>query len=236
MLTLALFSALMQLPNVWSEVTDKPGELRVVIVGDSTVCDFRGDLVLRGWGQFMQDYFDDTVTVFNDAKSGRSSKSFIQEGLWKKSLAKKPDIVLIQFGHNDSHSPEVPKATDAKTDFRDYLRTYIEQSRSIGATPILVTPMVRRTFAADRTLVDNLKPYADAMKQVGAETDVPVVDLHSASWQLVESLGPEGSQQLANAPDDATHFNQKGAVAIADLVMKELPALNQELKGRLKQR
>lgn len=208
--------------------------LRLVIIGDSTVCNYPTNGIQRGWGQYLQDYFTEDVRVINLAKSGRSTKTFIREGLWQKALAEKPDVVLIQFGHNDSHSPDKPEATDARTDYRVYLRRYIDDARAIHSTPILITPMVRRDFGRDGTLKDNLQPYADAMKQVAAEKHVPVVDLHASSWRLVESLGPTASADMASKPGDNTHFNARGAEAMAGLVMQQLPAADPALASHLR--
>jgi pectate lyase len=208
--------------------------LRLVIIGDSTVCEYAATNDCRGWGMFIQDYCKDSVRVFNLARSGRSSKSFITEGLWQKALDAKPDFVLIQFGHNDAHARTEPKATDAATDFRDYLRRYIQEARSIGATPILVTPMHRRTFTPDGKLNDNLKPYADAIRAVAAETKVAEIDLHAKSGKLFEKLGEAGIMEFANRADDRTHFNEKGAKAMADLVMQELRLVEPALKPYLK--
>jgi lysophospholipase L1-like esterase len=215
---------------------DEPSHpLRLVIIGDSTVCNYPTNGLQRGWGQFIQGYFKDDVTVINLAKSGRSTKTFIREGLWQKALAEKPDVVLIQFGHNDSHAPTKPEATDARTDYRDYLRRYIADTRAAGATPILITPMVRRDFGADGKLKDNLLAYAEAMKQVGQEQHVAVIDLHATSRKLVESLGPEASAELASKAGDNTHFNAKGAAAMARLVMQELPAADPTLASHLRE-
>lgn len=217
----------------FAEGTNKP--LNLVIIGDSTVCEYPAtNRVQRGWGHFIQDYFDSGVKVINLAKSGRSTKTFIKEGLWKKALAAKPDFVLIQFGHNDSHAPEKPEATDANTDYKTNLCRYIDESRAAGATPILVTPMVRRTFEPDGKLKDDLQRYADAMKQVGAEKSVPVIDLHASSKALVESLGEKESAKMANKEGDYTHFNVEGASKMAELVMKELPSASPVLKEHLK--
>jgi len=214
---------------------DAKGPLRLVLIGDSTVCEYPLDKPQRGWGQFLQGYFKDDVKVINLAVGGRSTKTFIKEGRWQKALNEKPDFVLIQFGHNDSHAPEKPEATSAGTDYKEYLRRYIDDSRAAGATPVLITPMVRRNFSPDGKLRDILKPYADAMKQVGAEKKVPVIDLHASSWALVEPLGYKGSAVMANAPGDGTHFNEKGARAMVELVMKELPAAAPALKSHLKE-
>ncbi len=211
-----------------------PAKLTIAIIGDSTVCDYPAEHACRGWGQFIAEHFKDTVRVTNHAASGRSTKTFIAEGRWKRALAEKPDFVLIQFGHNDSHGPAKPESTAAATDYRDFLRRYVDESRAANATPIFVTPMHRRTFGADGALKDILQPYADAMKLVAAEKKVPVIDLHAASGALFLQLGKERCPELANAPTDFTHFNEKGARAMADLVMKELPAADARLAAELR--
>lgn len=214
--------------------------LRLVIVGDSTVCNYPATSPNRGWGQFIAERFKDgTVQVINLAASGRSTKTFIREGRWKKALEKKPDYVLIQFGHNDSHGPGHGEATDASRDYKDYLRRYIDESRTIGATPVLVTPMVRRNFDSEGKIAEptgsgNLLPYVNAMKEVGREKKTPVIDLYASSKSLAEKLGPTKSAELANKEGDHTHFNEKGARAMAELVMKELPEVAPGLKPFVK--
>jgi lysophospholipase L1-like esterase len=209
-------------------------EETIVIVGDSTVCEYAASRPDRGWGQFVTEHFrTGTVTIINLAKPGRSTKTFIKEGLWNKALAAKPSYVLIQFGHNDSHAPEKPESTDAATTYKDFLRRYIDESRAISTTPILITPVARRTFTADRTLQDVLQPYADAMKEVAKEKNVPVIDLHASSKELVARLGPEKSAKMANKKGDNTHFNEQGARTMADLLVKELPAAAPSLKELL---
>lgn len=208
--------------------------VRIVLVGDSTMCDYASDRPDRGWGQFVAERFrPGSVEVFNHAKPGRSTKTFIKEGRWTRALADRPDFVFVQFGHNDSHAPEKPESTDAATDYRDYLRRYVDESRAAGATPILVTPMVRRTFRPDGTLEDILAPYADAMKAVASERKVTLIDLHASSRALVEPMGPDAAQIFANKKSDLTHFNEKGARAMAALVFKALPAAEPRLAALL---
>jgi lysophospholipase L1-like esterase len=210
---------------------DKP--TTIVIIGDSTVANYPDNSPNRGWGQFIAGYFNDQVRVVNAAISGRSTKSFRGEA-WDKARAEKPDWVLIQFGHNDSHAKTEPKATDATTDYREYLRQYIDESREINAQPILVTPMYRRTFNADGTLQDILQPYADAMKVVGEEKHVPVINLHKMSGELYLQLGEAKCAELANSPTDRTHFGEKGAKEMARLVMSKLAEAAPQLKPLLK--
>lgn len=210
---------------------------RLVIVGDSTVCNYKPDAIKRGWGMYIQDYFDSNrLEVINLALSGRSTKTFIKEGHWAEALKEKPDYVLIQFGHNDSHAPSKPEATDAKTDYRQYLRQYIDDSRAIGAHPILITPMCRRNFDADGHIKNTLLPYVEAMKAVAAEKKAPLVDMNTESVALCNQLGPKGSEALADTSTDETHFNAKGAQEMARLVMNELPKVEPSLKQYEKSR
>lgn len=208
--------------------------LKVVLIGDSTMCEYNSARPDRGWGMFFGEAFrPGSVEVHNLARGGRSTKTFIEEKRWDTALALKPDVVLIQFGHNDSHAPGKRESTDAATDYRDHLRRYIDDCRAIGATPILVTPMVRRTFRDDGTLDDNLLPYAVAMKTVAAEKGVSVIDLHHASWKLIEPLGPDEAQRYASMPSDRTHFNEAGARAILKLVVQGLSETDEPLKADL---
>ncbi len=209
--------------------TARAGQLTIVIIGDSTVCNYPAESPSRGWGQFIAERFSDKVRVANHAASGRSTKTFIAEGRWKRALAEKPDFVLIQFGHNDSHGQAKPESTDAATDYRDFLRRYVDESHAENATPIFITPMHRRNFNDDGSLKDILQPYADAMKAVAAEKKVAVIDLHTLSGALFRELGKDRCPELSNAPKDFTHFNEKGARAMAELVMKELPGTDPRL-------
>jgi len=161
-------------------------------------------------------------------------------GRWQKALDEKPDYVLIQFGHNDSHASEKPESTDASTTYKANLRRYIDEARAIGAIPILVTPMVRRTFDAAGKITDAKPPskplesYAIAMKQVAVEKKVALINLFTSSKQLADKLGPSGSAEMEPKKGDNTHFNEKGARAMADLVVKELPDAVPKLAASLK--
>jgi lysophospholipase L1-like esterase len=230
-IALAIIATALALPNGMSS------PIRLVVAGDSTASNWPASGVRRGWGQFIQQYFDpDGVRVINHAVSGCSTKTFISLGFWQKVMNEKPDFVLIQFGHNDSHDPKKPESTDAKTDYKDYLRRFVDETRAAGATPVLVTPMFRRRFGPDGKLIDGLLPYVTAMKEVAAQRNVALVDLHAASGALFERLGPKDSAALGDSADDATHFNEKGARAMADLVMKGLlqsePSLRKYLLAR----
>jgi lysophospholipase L1-like esterase len=210
-------------------------QVKIVVLGDSTVQTYAEGSQLAGWGQVIQNYFNKDVGVHNHAISGRSSKTFIEQGYLDAALADKATFALIQFGHNDSHGKAKPESTDAKTDFKDYLREYINKFNKAGTTVILITPMCRMTFRADGTLRDNLKPYADAMQEVAEEQQCLLIDLHSASKKLFTELGEAGCKKLQTGrKKDRTHFGPKGADAMAKLIIKELKKTNSLLVEYIK--
>jgi rhamnogalacturonan endolyase len=210
------------------ELDEGPKPVTIVILGDSTVSNYPTANKLRGWGQVIGDRFQPQVRVENLAVSGRSTKTFINEGRLTKALAIKADYALIQFGHNDSHARERPESTDAATDFRENLRKYVDDFRAVGTRPVLVTPMHRRRFDTKGKVTRELQPYADAMKAVAAEKKVPLVDLHAASGALFESLGEKKSADFNPHDRDRTHFTEKGANAMAGLVIEALRKLGPE--------
>jgi lysophospholipase L1-like esterase len=208
-------------------------KLRIAMVGDSTMASYpnppkdRPDLT--GWGQVFGEFFTDQVEILNHAASGRSTKSFVNEKRWAKVLDLKPDYVFIQFGHNDQKDPSL--APDEG--FAEYLRRYVDEARAAGIKPVLVTPVARRTFSKGKAST-TLTPFADAIKKVAKEKDVPVIDLHKLAFDLFDTLGDEGSADLTASKTDRTHFSKKGALAVAGLVAKALPDAVPDLKGYLK--
>ncbi len=62
-----------------------------------------------------------------------------------------------------------------------------------GATPVLVTPLTRRQWDKEHPgkIKFSLAPYAEEVRKIAAEKNVPLVDLQASSIALCESLGPE---------------------------------------------
>jgi len=225
----ALSSLLLAADRPTSQPTSEPSTqatgIKIVLVGDSTVNDE------GGWGiEFKRD-LKPGITCVNWAKNGRSSKSFINEKLWDKALAEKPNFVLIQFGHNDQPGKPEDRRTDASTTYQDYLRKYVNDSRAIGAMPILVTSMTRRRFDADGKIKSDLWDYVNAMKKVAAEEKVPLVDLHQRSIDVLNQMGPKASEPLDPAPNKRSAESTTTQSAKADKT--HLSPMGQEMMGRL---
>lgn len=212
------------------------GRTGVVLVGDSTVQVYRPDEDRRGWGQPLADYLVPEVAVVNRAAGGRSSKTFRAEGRWAPILAARPAVVLIQFGHNDSHAKDRPESTDAATDFRDNLAGYVAEARAAGIRPVLVTPPPRRLFKPDGSISRELAPYAAAIRAVAAATGTPCIDLYAGGVALLAKAGAEGSGALFCNPKDRSHFSPAGAEAMARLVAEGLLAQDAPLRSLVRDR
>lgn len=216
----------------WKKKTAQ-AKVRVVLVGDSTVADN------SGWGPGFTKLLGEDAVCINMARSGRSSKSFRAEGHWKKALEEKPNYVLIQFGHNDMPGKGPDRETDPQTTYRQYMAQYVDEARAAGAKPILVTSMTRRLFNAEGKIASNLIPYAEAVRKLAEEKQVPLVDLHGRSIELLNRMGTKAAEEL-NPPSkepgktDRTHLSARGSEIMASLVADELRRVEPELAKCLK--
>ena len=217
-------------PSASAVVPSLPNrKVLIVLAGDTTAKDN------KGWGPGFKSFLTDRAECINQAIGGRSSKSFINEGRWTKALALKGDYYLIQFGHNDESAKDESK-TDPNTTYREFMTRYIDETRAIGAKPILVTSLVRRQWdnSGSGKINSSLTPYAEAVKELAKEKNVPLVDLHARSKELCEQLGKEKCNEFSptkeNNQIDNTHLNAKGSVMFGQLVVEELIKVAPELK------
>jgi len=194
--------------------------LKVTIASDSTAADFPPtDYGKRtGWGQVLSNFFTTNVTVDNLASSGRSSKSFYNEGKWAACLATHANYYFIQFGHNDGKIKDPTRYTNPQTTFKSDLSNYINQARAQGGIPVLLTPPTRRKYQSEHVLRrDSLQNYAQAMRELGTNMNVPVLDVLPVSIKFYESVGKSGARiYQANTTtntfeNDTTHFSALGA-------------------------
>jgi pectinesterase len=198
----------------------KASPVRVVLVGDSTVAE------QSGWGPGFRRLALADVEVVNMAANGRSSKSFIDDGLWSKALDARGRYYLIQFGHNDEPGKGPERETDPKTTYRSFMTRYVDESRAIGAMPILVTSLVRRIYNPNGTIKTTQTPYVEAVRSLAAEKHVPLIDLHAISLADAENAGDDVWADLSPRDDkgevDRTHLNPKGSDVVGRMVAEAL--------------
>ncbi len=208
---------------------------RLLLVGDSMVSSYPKPPperpTLTGWGQVLNEFMTPGCSIDNRAHSGASARSFIERGYWTDGLLQPLDYVLIHFGGNDQKWGSRYGAPDGS--YQDYLRSFILMARARGIKPILVTSVNRRDFQ-DGKLIRMLYPYTDAMKQVGAEEHVPVIDLHESSIALWEKVGEKGCEKFCPGDNDHGHTSRQGALELARIVAEGLQTVAPELKPTLR--
>ncbi len=219
----------------------------VFLVGDSTVATLTDrHAPMAGWGQVFQEFFTDEVRVDNRALSGKSSRSFIEEGKWGRVTRdiRAGDYVLIQFGHNDQKRDH--RYTDPYGTYQKFLTQYIHETRQKGGIPILVTSVMRRRYTKEGKLYDTHGNYPKAVRQLAARLEVPLIDLHQRSFEYLDRLGQEATKRIflwllpgqeKNYPrgiEDNTHFSGYGAREVGKLVVEGIQALDLPLKNHLK--
>jgi len=206
-------------------------EITVYLAADSTVQAYKPESRPQGgWGEFIADYFEGPVRFANHAIGGRSSKSFVKEGRLEAILQEigPQDYLFIQMGHNDSTVSKPERYTEPYTEYKQYLKMYIDGARERGAAPLLITP-VWRLHQEDGAFVNDFPDYCKAMKQLAAEEEVPLLDLMERSLQYYASIGYEEAEKLfmiSHNGTDRTHFTEQGAERIAALVARGVKELD----------
>ncbi|WP_111642859.1 rhamnogalacturonan acetylesterase [Marinimicrobium alkaliphilum] len=230
------------------------------MIGDSTMTEYPDRRPQAGWGEMVHMFYNDDVTVVNWARGGRSSRSFYYEtGRWPatKAALAEGDYVIIQFGHNDQKrggdydefgtyafcsdgSTDGEGCADTEHSYYQFLKKYVMEAREQGATPILMTPMVRKYFSGtsiNETGQHNLTSinsgetfprgsYTAAMKAVAETYDVPLVDVTEETRIIVESYGNTAATEYLYIAADSTHPTELFATLIAKRAVGGLSALN----------
>jgi lysophospholipase L1-like esterase len=216
--------------------------IKVVLVGDSTVA------TQGGWGPGFCSHLVPEAECLDLAANGRSTKSFRDEGRWSQALARHGQFYFLQFGHNDQKDRPALH-TDPESTFKTNLKRYLQDVRHIGGEAVLVTSLTRRNFQNGQLLVDPLREYAAATREVAAEEHVPLLDLYQLSRQVIEPMTQEQADRFnmvhhedataegatATTPD-RTHLNALGQQTFGDMVAqaayRNVPALRPYLQVR----
>ncbi len=243
-LTIAMFFAL------FSTVAYTQQPVTVFLAGDSTMAEkLATKRPETGWGECLQQAFDESrVRVDNRARNGRSTRTFISEGLWPQIIndLKPGDYVFIQFGHNDESKEKTNRYTPPD-DYRANLARMVTEVRSKGGNPVLLTPVMRRRFDKDGNLIDSHGQYPDIVRSVASDLKVALIDMHRASAETLKQYGAEPSRKLflqlkpgehPNYPDgvaDNTHFNSLGAQVMCGITINGIREQKLSIAADLKE-
>jgi len=216
------------------------------IAGDSTA----SNGAENGWGSHLQKFFDpEQLKVINRARGGRSSRTFVTEGLWDGILEdlKPGDTVIIQFGHNDAgqinddrrargsipslgdESREIDNLVTGKHEvvhtFGWYMRKMINETKDKGATPIVMSMTARNVWIDGK--VERENTFCTLAQKVASQTEVTFIDFRNMIADQYDLLGPIRVRQLF--PRDHTHTGPDGAFINAAMVVSGLKAIDSPL-------
>jgi len=219
------------------------------LVGDSTVRNGHGDGAHGqwGWGEPLVEFFETSeINVVNRAIGGRSSRTYITEGHWADTLAlmKPGDIVLFQFGHNDSGPLDdmarargtIPGVGEETREIENpilkrhetvhtygwYMRQYVADTLAKGAIPIICSPIPRKIWK-DGKIVRNTDNYGGWARLVALQQHVDFIDLNAIIARHYDALGEKRVEPLFADPH--THTSREGAELNAQCVVAGLKAL-----------
>ena len=198
------------------QITPLADAVTVYILGDSTVCDQPRE-PYASWGQMLPRFFNPHVVIANHAESGESLRSSLHAKRLDKVLStmKKGDYLLIQYGHNDMK--EKGNGVGAFTTYKSDLEHFVDATREQGGVPVLITSMHRKSLNAQGKVVNTLGDYPDAVRQLGREKNVPLIDLNAMSQTLYEAIGPA---DIDKAFADGTHHNNYGSYELAHCIIE----------------
>lgn len=219
----------------------------VFLIGDSTVNNRTAGQM--GWGTPFAGFIDPArAKVQNRARGGRSSRTFLTEGLWDAVAAElQPgDFVLMQFGHNDGgpltgpraraslkgNGEEIREVTNeagtAETvhTYGWYLRQLISGSKAKGAAAVVLSPVPRNIWKDGRVAraAGDYGRWAAAAAQAGG---AEFIDLNEIIARRYEADGMTKVQADYFGPTDHTHTTAAGARVSAACVVEGIRGLTE---------
>ena len=250
--SLLAFAALFLLLAGFRKPTPPP---TLYLIGDSTVRNTNAPQM--GWGNVIAAYFDTTkIKVRNNAMAGRSTRTFITESRWDKTLAamRPGDFLIMQFGHNEGSAPDTSKAgrrgvlrgtgeetkalmwpdghPETVNTYGFYLRKFIREAKAKGATPV-VCSMIPRNEWKDGKVIRASNDFGKWAEEVARQEGVAFINLNDITALKYEKLGQDEVKKFF--PGDHTHTNEAGARLNAESVVDGIKnnkklALNKYLK------
>jgi lysophospholipase L1-like esterase len=160
-------------------------------------------------------------------------------------MLKPGDFVVMQFGHNDGgpvndnsrargtlkgggEEPEtidnlLTRQTEVVHTYGWYLRQFIAETRARGATPVVCSPVPRKTWKDGRIVRSRPDGYAGWAEKVAQQENVAFLDLNERIAARYDELGAEKVDALF--ADAHTHTSAAGAELNAAIVAEGVRAL-----------
>ncbi|MBL1230167.1 beta-galactosidase [Enterococcus sp. BWB1-3] len=216
--------------------------MKILLAGDSTVAHYGSkNHPMSSWGDGLSKKLKEEhpeIQVENFAKSGATTRSFVEEGWWEQLIEaiENNDIVVIQFGHNDQKF----MSGVSPNDYYRNLQQMVLTTRKAGGQPVLCTPPERYEIQ-EGMLQHTLERECLLIKRLAKEQEIPLIDLNEYSY-FYYSYSPNIEEthsyftwlapgEAANYPGgsyDDTHFSVKGGDILGRYVYLRLQPLLRE--------
>ncbi|KAF4275903.1 hypothetical protein KXW98_000671 [Aspergillus fumigatus] len=221
--------------------TTRP-QRQILLCSDSTTMPYGTTSLIQGWGYYMHNFFDLNIT--NLARGGRSTRSFINEGLWASLLDRivpgEGTFVLIEMGHNDNGDPKTDvknratlpgigpesvvvasNATGGTTErvytFGHYLRRMIRDVRQAGGVPVLSGMVPVMSWTED--VLRREWAFADYAREVAEEEGVEYIDHTKYAVNRWQAFGSLNATMPYYPLNDYTHTSWSGAEVNAEALV-----------------
>lgn len=209
-------------------------QFTIVAFGDSITAP-RENIVV--YSDLLRKEFEGrNVNVIN-AGIGGNTTAHGKARFEKDVLAREPDLVIMQFGNNDSavdvwKDPPADKPRVSITDYEKNLREMISTLKKRGAKVILVTPLPTRWTPKLKNMYGKppydpndpngfnfqKKKYIAKLKKIAKDEKVPLIDLFSVYFDYDRREG----QTMDELFIDGMHPNNKGQQIEADLLIRQI--------------
>ncbi len=220
----------------FSQATESK-KLTIVAFGDSITAPRKGVVT---YSDVLRETFKQKNVEVINAGVGGNTTEHAKKRFEKDVLTHSPDLVIIQFGNNDAAVDvwKDPPATSPRVSLTDYIKNLSEMIATLkarNAKVILVTPLPTRWTEKLKGMYGKppydpndpdgfnflKKEYMAALRKVGKQNRVPIVDLYSAYYRYARKTGRPMDELFT----DGMHPNDQGQRIEADLLLKEIKKL-----------
>jgi len=209
----------------------------VVCFGDSTTALRKG---VETYSEKLTKAFAEKgwkVEVINAGVGGNTTAAARQR-FARDVLSRKPSLVIIQFGINDSAIDvwQTPPATAPRVslpEYRSHLRHFIDEVQRVGSSVILMTPNRLRWTPKLKEMYGRppyqpedenglnviLSDYAEAVREIAKQKQVQLIDIESEYRKLT-------STSIDTLLPDGMHPNSAGHDLVYQLLIRKISEAN----------
>ena len=190
---------------------------RVYLLGDGSMA-VAADSAIMGWGEALNEYLAQGVTLQNEAKEGMSLKTFLENG-GEEKISELPakSIVFLQFGGNDLNDTNLEQYSSLDLFVRRY-NSLIKKAINEKLQVVLCTPLARPYYHEGRW-IDRLGGYDDAVRRLAKLYHLPLLDLEEQirEWWMSMSEVEASIYYFDSVENEAFLLTEEGAKKVAEM-------------------